>query len=171
MLNRMSLPVKNSWYDEQGRVYIYCTAEETREDLRCGNGKALKLLAELDVKKGFGLIERIKQRQGRPTKRYALNISPPGRSRNRLPSRSSEVQTSTFPASRPRKNRYLSLDKSEVLTSKNQIHLLSVIGSEIVLLTVYNRLDVAIIAALAGTNFEYNFDNLFENLISPATGT
>lgn len=81
------------------------------------------------------------------------------------------MRTSTFPASRPRKNRYLSLDKSEVLTSKNQIHLLSVIGSEIVLLTVYNRLDVAIIAALAGTNFEYNFDNLFENLISPATGT
>lgn len=91
MLNRMSLSIKNSWYDEQGRVYIYCTAEETREDLRCGNDKALKLLAELDVKKGFGLIERIKQRQGRPTKRYALNISPPGRSRNRLPSRSSEV--------------------------------------------------------------------------------
>ena len=118
MLNRMSLSIKNSWYDEQGRVYIYCTAEETREDLRCGNDKALKLLAELDVKKGFGLIERIKQRQGRPTKRYALNISPPGRSRNRLPSRSSEVQTSTFPASRPRKNRCLDLDESDALTSE-----------------------------------------------------
>ncbi len=171
MLNRMSLPVKNSWYDEQGRVYIYCTAEETREDLRCGNDKALKLLAELDVKKGFGLIERIKQRQGRPTKRYALNISPPGRSRNRLPSQElrgadldlSGFQTSEKPISEPRQIRGLDLE--------NQIHLLSVIGSEIVLLTVYNRLDVAIIAALAGTNFEYNFDNLFENLISPATGT
>ena len=118
MLNRMSLSIKNSWYDEQGRVYIYCTAEETREDLRCGNDKALKLLAELDVKKGLGLIERIKQRQGRPTKRYASNISPPGQSRNRLPSRSSEVQTSTFPASRPpisepRQIRGLDLEKPD----------------------------------------------------------
>ena len=82
MLNRMSLSIKNSWYDEQGRVYIYCTAEETREDLRCGNDKALKLLAELDVKKGFGLIERIKQRQGRPTKRYAT-VCPAGAQRCR----------------------------------------------------------------------------------------
>ena len=28
MLDRMSLSVKNEWYDEDGRVYIYFTLEE-----------------------------------------------------------------------------------------------------------------------------------------------
>ena len=52
MLDRMGLSAKNGWYDDKGRVYIYYTAEEIREDLCCGNDKALKLLAELDMKKG-----------------------------------------------------------------------------------------------------------------------
>lgn len=73
LLDRMSLSARNGWYDGQGRVYIYYTAEEIREDLCCGNDKALKLLAELDTKKGFGLIERIKQGQGKPVCRPRKN--------------------------------------------------------------------------------------------------
>ena len=75
LLDRMSLSAKNGWYDEQSRVYIYYTADEIRSDMGCGNDKALKLLAELDTKKGVGLIERIKQGQGKPTKIYVKRFT------------------------------------------------------------------------------------------------
>ena len=64
----MSLSAKNGWYDELGRVYIYYTVEEISEDIGCSFGKACRLLAELDVAKGIGLIERKKQGQGKPDK-------------------------------------------------------------------------------------------------------
>ena len=65
MLDRMSLSVKNEWYDENGRVYIYFTVEEICEDMNCGRDKAMKLLGELDTRKGVGLIVRVKQGQGK----------------------------------------------------------------------------------------------------------
>ena len=74
-LDRVGLSAKNGWYDEQGRVYIYYTINEIREDMNCGNDKAIKLLAELDAVKGFGLIERVKQGQGRPAKIYVKRFS------------------------------------------------------------------------------------------------
>ena len=67
MLDRMSLSVKNGWLDDKGRVYIYFVLSEIQELLQCGHEKAVKLLAELDSDKGIGLIERIKQGQGKPT--------------------------------------------------------------------------------------------------------
>lgn len=70
MLDRMNLSARNGWYDGAGRVYIYYTLEEIQESLRCGHGKAVRLLAELDTEKGIGLIERKKQGQGRPTRIY-----------------------------------------------------------------------------------------------------
>ena len=33
LLDRMSLSVKNGWYDEDGRVYIYYTVEEICGDM------------------------------------------------------------------------------------------------------------------------------------------
>lgn len=68
LLDRMELSAKNGWYDETGRVYIYYTLNEIQENLSCGHDKATKLLVELDVKRGIGLIERIKHGQGRPAK-------------------------------------------------------------------------------------------------------
>ena len=59
MLDRLSLSVKNNWIDE-----------ENCELLNCKTDKAVKLLAELDTNKGIGLIERVKQGQGKPTKIY-----------------------------------------------------------------------------------------------------
>ena len=59
-----------------GRVFIYYTLDEIQEDLNCGHEKAVRLLAELDTgKKGFGLIERVKQGQGRPTKIYVKRFT------------------------------------------------------------------------------------------------
>lgn len=95
--------------DEQGRVYIFYTLSEIQEDISCGHEKAVKLLAELDTgHKGIGLIERIKQGQGRPTriyvKRFTTRAIPPKPvatqqiprlPKNRSPDfRISEVQTS-----------------------------------------------------------------------------
>ena len=82
LLDRMSLSARNNWYDsDTWRVYIYYTVEEICEDMTCGRDKAMKLLAELDTKKGVGLIERIKQGQGKPTKiyvkRFTTRTAPP----------------------------------------------------------------------------------------------
>ena len=75
LLDRMGLSAKNDWYDDHGRVYIYYTVDEICEDMCCGRDKAMKLLAELDKKKGIGLVERIKQGQGRPTKLYVKRFT------------------------------------------------------------------------------------------------
>ena len=75
LLDRMGLSAKNDWYDDHGRVYIYYTVDEICEDMCCGRDKAMKLLAELDKKKGIGLIERVKQGQGRPTKLYVKRFT------------------------------------------------------------------------------------------------
>lgn len=78
MLDRMGLSAKHGWYDELGRVYIYYTLDEIQTDLMCGHNKAVRLLAELDTgKDGFGLIERVKQGQGRPAKIYVKNSPRP----------------------------------------------------------------------------------------------
>ena len=124
LLDRMSLSAKNDWYDDDGRVYIYYTLEEICRDINCGTEKAVKLLADLDSKKGIGLIERIKQGQGKPAKIYVKRFTtgtnpaipqeptPP----TGAPSQDfglSEVQTSGNPKSRTRKNRSAELGKSK----------------------------------------------------------
>lgn len=59
-------------------MYIYYTVEEICGDMNCGRDKAMKLLAELDTGKGVGLIERIKQGQGKPTKIYVKRFTTGG---------------------------------------------------------------------------------------------
>ena len=76
MLDRMGLSLRNGWLDKTGRVYIYYTVEEIQSDLGCGHVKAGRLLAELDTVKGIGLIERVRQGQGKPTKIYVKKFSP-----------------------------------------------------------------------------------------------
>ncbi|MDE7221491.1 MAG: replication initiator protein A, partial [Oscillospiraceae bacterium] len=67
LLDRMSLSVKNNWMDIEKRIYIYFTLENVMYMMDCGHNKAVKLFAELD---STGLIERVKQGQGRPTRIY-----------------------------------------------------------------------------------------------------
>lgn len=74
MLDRMSLSMKNGWMDSQNRIYIYFTLEDALELMGCGQGKAVRLFAELDSVKGIGLIERKKQGQGKPAKIYVKNF-------------------------------------------------------------------------------------------------
>ena len=70
LLDRMSLSIEHGWVDEDGKVFIYFPVEEAAQLLGCGKDKILKLFAELDSKKGIGLIERKRQGQGKPTRMY-----------------------------------------------------------------------------------------------------
>ena len=74
MLDRLSLSMKNGWLDDENRAYIYYTLENIVEDLGCSTGKCVKVLAELDGKKGIGLIERKKQGLGKPDIIYVKNF-------------------------------------------------------------------------------------------------
>lgn len=124
LLDRMGLSAKNGWYDEAGRVYIYYTLEEIQNDLRCAHGKAVKLLAELDKEKGFGLIERVKQGQGRPSKIYVKRFT----TRN-VPPPPPEPEPEPDPVPRPPIFRSQDFRKSEVQTSENRKSRLPKTGS------------------------------------------
>lgn len=66
MLDRMGLSLKNGWFDEEGRVFIYFSVEQIMKLLCCGNAKCTRLLQELDNRTGVGLISRVKQGLGKP---------------------------------------------------------------------------------------------------------
>ena len=53
LLDRMSLSVKNEWFDKKGRVFIIFTIEDVKRTLRCADNKATRLLRELEE---FGLM-------------------------------------------------------------------------------------------------------------------
>ncbi|MCI8529774.1 MAG: replication initiator protein A [Lachnospiraceae bacterium] len=74
MLDRMSLSVRNRWFDEEDRVYIIFTIEEIMELLCCRTQKAVKLLKELDTENGIGLIEKRRPGLGRPNVIYVKNF-------------------------------------------------------------------------------------------------
>lgn len=74
MLDRMSLSIKNRWFDEEDRVYIIFTVEEIMELLGCGRQKAIKNIAELDTDKGIGLIEKKRLGLGKPNVIYVKNF-------------------------------------------------------------------------------------------------
>ena len=72
LLDRMSLSVKNEWFDKKGRVFIIFTIEDVKRTLRCADNKATRMLRELE---GFGLIERKRRGQGKPCLVYVKNFS------------------------------------------------------------------------------------------------
>lgn len=74
ILDRMSISQKNGWTDEAKRVYIFFTNEEASEILKCSHSKVSKLFNELDGKRGYGLIERVMQGQGKPTIIYVKSF-------------------------------------------------------------------------------------------------
>ena len=89
LLDRVSLSSSNGWFDEQGRVYIIYTIASIQRDLHCGDKKATRLLAELEK---WGLIERKRQGQGKPTVIYVKNFLLDGMTCSEVQKR--EVKTS-----------------------------------------------------------------------------
>ena len=75
MLDRMSLSMKNEWFDEDNRAYIIYTIDSIMEDLGCGKEKAVKVLAELDSVKGIGLVEKVRRGLGKPDIIYVKNFA------------------------------------------------------------------------------------------------
>lgn len=131
MLDRMGLSARNGWYDEENRVFIYYPLDEIKEALNCGNDKAVKLLAELDAGKGIGLIQRVKQGQGKPAMIYVKRFTckdippqvenpPPPPARNPDFGKT-EVKSSENQKSRLRESRSADFGKPECnYTYKNQ---------------------------------------------------
>ena len=74
MLDRISLSLKNKWFDEQNRAYIIFTIEDVMELLNCKSQKAVKIMKELDAEDGIGLIEKIRQGFGKPNIIYVKNF-------------------------------------------------------------------------------------------------
>lgn len=117
LLDRMGLSAKNGWHDDTGRIYIYYTVKEICENIGCGRNKAMRLLAELDTVKGIGLIERIKQGQGKPDKIFVKivtlrRILKNPSQRNLAPLH--PFLRSTFPMSRSRKLRLPEVGKIDL---------------------------------------------------------
>ena len=74
LLDRMSLSVKNNWIDEKNRVYITFSVNTLAEEIGCSRDKAGRILSELDVVKGIGLVERKRRGLGRPDIIYVKNF-------------------------------------------------------------------------------------------------
>ena len=49
----MSLSIKNQWFDDKNRAYIYFSIEDIMELLNCGRNKAIKSMRELDDETGI----------------------------------------------------------------------------------------------------------------------
>jgi len=121
MLDRMGLSIKNGWTDEQDRVYIIFTQEDAQEYMNCKHDKAIKMFAELNTNEGVGLIERVRQGQGKPSiiyiRKFFDEAEPMPTSRHRE-SRHQEVgktdiKTSEKPKSRSRENRSQDIGKTD----------------------------------------------------------
>lgn len=73
MLDRSSLSATNpDFIDANGHVYIIYTVEQIKEDLRCSNSTAMKMLKQLE---GIGLIQRRIRGQGKAAITYVMDFS------------------------------------------------------------------------------------------------
>ena len=98
LLDRMGLSLRSGWQDENNRVFIFYTLQEAQETLSCGHNKATRLFNELEQ---FGLIERVKQGQGKPAKIYVKNFADEAGENEKADLKTSEKSTSCPPVSKP----------------------------------------------------------------------
>lgn len=98
LLDRMGLSLQNGWQDENNRVFIFYTLQEAQETLSCGHNKATRLFNELER---FGLIERVKQGQGKPAKIYVKNFADEADKDEKADLKASGKSTSCPPVSKP----------------------------------------------------------------------
>lgn len=67
MFDRMSLSVKNEWFDENGNVYIYYTLEDVMKNMCCGRERAVSFINQLEKS---DLLDKVRQGLGKPNKLY-----------------------------------------------------------------------------------------------------
>ena len=71
LLDRMTLSMKNGWFDEENRAYIIYPISEIQKDLGFSKKKAMDYLAELQM---FGLVEKKKRGYGLPSIIYVKSF-------------------------------------------------------------------------------------------------
>lgn len=75
MLDRMSLSMKNGWFDSENRAYIIYTVDNIAADLGCSKPTCTKIMRELDSDNGIGLIEKKRRGLGKPDIIYVKNFT------------------------------------------------------------------------------------------------
>lgn len=93
LLDRMGLSEEHGWYDEDGRVFTIIRSKKL-PTISAATRQGDEAAAELDKAKGAGLIERIRQGKGKPTKIYVKRFTtrevPP--KKEEIPAPISEVE-------------------------------------------------------------------------------
>ena len=123
MLDRMSLSIRNGWLDDDNRAYIFFTTNDIMEQMCCGTEKATKMLTELDSEKGIGLIERVKQGQGKPAIIYLkkfYELEDTARSTKLSEIESQDFQESKVKTFENRKTRLSEIESQDFRESKNK---------------------------------------------------
>ena len=123
MLDRMSLSIRNGWLDDDNRAYIFFTTNDVMEQMCCGTEKATKMLTELDSEKGIGLIERVKQGQGKPAIIYLkkfYELEDTARSTKLSEIESQDFQESKVKTFENRKTRLSKIESQDFRESKNK---------------------------------------------------
>lgn len=75
LLDTHKISTKNSWRNDEGRVYIKFSIARICEILKCSKPTAIKVLKELDNEQGIGLIEIEKQENGLANIIYVNNFN------------------------------------------------------------------------------------------------
>lgn len=71
LLDRMSLSMKNGWFDKENRVYIIYKISDIQEDLGFSKKKSIDYLNELEK---FGLVEKKRRGLGLPSILYVKSF-------------------------------------------------------------------------------------------------
>ena len=139
LLDRMSLSMKNGWFDEENRVYIIYQISEIQSDLGFSKRKAMDYLSELEE---FGLVKKKKRGFGLPSiiyvksfmiqKNYARSIETGTSAEKKILSRSADFGTSEqiectsrgcdFSTSEVTKSTPLEVPESAPLNNKTNIN-------------------------------------------------
>ena len=119
LLDRMSLSMKNRWFDDDDRVYIIYTTDEIMIDLNVGTQKCAKLLKELEA---YGLIERKKQGFSKPDIIYVKNFATLVNDGDELP-KEAEAKVKQWKDNKKRGQR----EEAEVVNNVNNVNNSSVL--------------------------------------------
>lgn len=74
MLDRVSLSHKNQWFDDQNRVYIFFSVEQASSLIGINPSTTKRAMAELEAFGTGGLLERVRQGQGKPSIIYVKSV-------------------------------------------------------------------------------------------------
>ena len=119
MLDRLAMSIKNGWFDKENRAYIHYTLDNIMEDLGCAREKCAKVIAELDSKKGIGLIEKKRQGLGKPDIIYVKNFATLDAGKE--PDRGAESPSDTDGSAEVRKSNFKRFDNQTSRSSEIEL--------------------------------------------------